>query len=319
MDASPMSHPPTLNAALDYAKANWQAVTNARQEIGWLMEAIIGLPANATHRLQETLSPLQWQAWQSAVARRACGESLAVILGTAPFMSEDFIVSADTLIPRPDTETLVEAVVDKIIDRCHEHAEIPELLIDVLELGVGSGAPLVMVDKRWRAAVKAFAGNPAPAWGGLHMRLVGVDSSLPALAIAQRNLQRHQIQARLHHSHWFEALSANDPNASFHVIYSNPPYLSESDPALLADGVIAEPRTALIARDHAFGEGMADIATIAEDAKPWLTRGGWILLEHGAYQGTATRAILAKCGYSSIKTLCDEGGRERVSLACWQG
>ena len=284
----------TLEKALNNAKALWAQIEgNPVHEAHWLLQHITGLSYAkiALESKKRTLSFDENQAWNLALSRRARGEPIAYIIGTAPFMGEDFLVSPDVLIPREDTEVLVNAVL-AIVEN--------SLPLDILELGVGSGAPLCMIGKK---IAKSH-------------RLFGVDISDAALRVTQKNLERHQVTASLLNSHWFSALAhlrTTHPR-QYGVIYANPPYIDAHDRALRADGVCAEPRQALIAEyDHGI-KGMAALALIIRQAHLWLLPQSWLILEHGYQQGAATRAWFHACGYRCVETRQDAAGHERITM-----
>ncbi|SFM67954.1 [protein release factor]-glutamine N5-methyltransferase [Ectothiorhodospira mobilis] len=215
------------------------------------------------------------RAW---ARRRAAGEPLAYLLGAREFWSLPLTVGPGVLVPRPDTETLVEAALG-----C-----IPEgQAWGVADLGTGSGAiALALARERPQAAITA------------------TDRSPRALTQARENARRLGLAQRIRflQGDWFEALAG----ARFHVLVSNPPYVAQGDPHL--EALRHEPAEALIAGD----DGLADLRLLAAGAPAHLLPGGWLLLEHGADQGAAVRALLAGAGFTSVSTLQDLGGRDRV-------
>ncbi|WP_051559940.1 peptide chain release factor N(5)-glutamine methyltransferase [Marinobacterium jannaschii] len=229
-----------------------------------------------------TLTPQQQEAFMALLARREKGEPVAHILGYRDFWTLQLEVTPDTLIPRPDTETLVELALAKLDNGDYR----------VADLGTGTGAiALALASER-------------PAW-----QLTGCDRVAAAVALAERNRQRLGISnAGFCQSNWFDALEGE-----FDLLVSNPPYIDPQDPHLAQGDVRFEPLSALVA-DNA---GMADIQLIAEQARHYLKPGGWLMFEHGYDQGEASRRVLAQCGYSEISTEQDLGSRDRVTLGRW--
>ena len=219
------------------------------------------------------------QQFQQLLARRTRGEPIAHLTGIREFWSLPLAVNASTLIPRPDTETLVEIALAQI---AVEEAR-------ALDLGSGTGAiALALASER-------------PRWS-----VLGVDRSPDAVALARRNadnlgLQRVQFLC----SDWFAQIAPG----RFDLIVSNPPYIDARDPHLALGDVRFEPRSALVAdRD-----GLGAIIDITSNAGARLNPGGWLLFEHGWDQAGAVRALLARHGFDNVDTWRDAGGRERIS------
>ena len=230
----------------------------------------------------QALSPAQWQAFEALTLRRQQGEPVAYILGHRDFWSLNLTVTADTLIPRPETERLVELALAKI----PEHANW-----DILDLGTGSGAIALAIAKE----------RPG-------CNVIATDKSIMALGIARQNADRHAIN-NIHFlaSHW---LAAFNPSFQVEMILSNPPYIMEHDPHLSAGDVRFEPTSALAAGV----EGLDDLDTIVSTAKTHLIPGGWLLLEHGYHQQAALARLLAKQDFQSINCHHDYAGQPRISL-----
>ncbi|PID63604.1 MAG: protein-(glutamine-N5) methyltransferase, release factor-specific [Gammaproteobacteria bacterium] len=237
------------------------------------------LRAFAEHAVPD-VAERQFDSWWQ---RRLGGEPLAYILGHREFWSLEFHVNADVLIPRPDTELLVETAL----------AELPALPAgDVLDAGTGSGAIIVAI------ASELGADNPR--------RLLACDRSAAALAVAAKNVARHVPgRVTLIQSHWLDAIRDD----SLALLVANPPYLAADDPHL--DALAPEPREALVAG----GDGLDDFRSLIVDAPRKLVADGSIVLEHGMAQGPAVRALLASAGYRDIQTREDLEHRERVTLA----
>lgn len=215
------------------------------------------------------------------IERRVQGEPIAWILGEREFFGLPLLVSPDTLIPRPDTETLVEQALLRM-------GEGPGRALD---LGTGTGAVAL-----------ALAAH-RPGWA-----LTGVDLIEKAVALARENARALGLDnARFFESDFFAAL---DSEAPFDLIAGNPPYIDACDPHLARGDLRREPRSALVAAN----EGLADLYAIIEKAPPFLQSEGWLLLEHGHLQGEAVRTAFEKAGYQEIETCLDLGARERVTL-----
>lgn len=220
-------------------------------------------------------------ALREALRRRAAGEPLAYIEGRREFWSLELEVSPAVLVPRPETERLVEATLERLLPA-------PQAVCD---LGTGSGAiALALAQER-------------PQW-----RITATDVSAAALAIARRNAQRLALdRIEFLHGPWFGPLAGR----RFDALVSNPPYIAAEDPALAALG--HEPRGALVAAD----QGLADLLALVRHAPSFLDRGGWLLLEHGATQGGRVAAALVTRGFTRVVCLPDLAGRDRVCCAQW--
>ncbi len=217
----------------------------------------------------------------SLVAQRANGVPVAYLTGEKEFWSRSFRVKPGVLVPRPDTETLIEQAL----------LLIPVTTsFSVLDLGTGSGI----------IAITLAAERP-------NARIVAVDQSTQALEVARFNGQRHQsrnVELRL--GHWFSPIH---PEESFNLIVSNPPYLAEDDPHLGGDGIRHEPRSALVAGKA----GLDDIEIIACEARSYLRPDGHLLLEHGHDQAPAVARLFSQQGYQDIRHHPDLSGHLRVT------
>ena len=229
---------------------------------------------------ERELETEQLERYQAAIVRRQAGEPVAYILGQQGFWSLDLEVAAHTLIPRPDTELLVETVL----------ALLPATPAALLDLGTGTGAiALALACER-------------PAW-----RLTGVDRVAEAVALAERNRARLKLaNASFVASHWFSALAGQ----RYQLIVSNPPYIAADDRHLAEGDVRFEPSSALVAG----ADGLDDIRLIIQQSPDYLEAGGWLLLEHGFDQAAAVRELLSARGFSSVESRRDLGGHERISL-----
>ena len=235
---------------------------------------------------EQELTPEQVEQAEQLAVRREQGEPVAYILGVREFWSLPLQVSPATLIPRPDTEALVEWALTLLSDKGQGQK--------ALDLGTGTGA-IALALKSEMPALSMWALEREPA----------------ALDLARRNAARLGFQVNFLASNWFAAL--NERN--FQLIVSNPPYIDVADPHLSQGDVRFEPHTALVAEE----DGLADIRQIIEQAPDYLAPGGWLLLEHGWQQAEAVRELLLACGFHAVITRQDLGGQERVSGGQWLG
>lgn len=225
----------------------------------------------------DTLSPAQQTRFLNGLARRATGEPLAYILGNKAFFGLTLAVSPDVLIPRPDTETLVEWALELIPEQAPA---------TVLDLGTGSGAIALAIQHSRPQA-----------------RVTAVDASQAALGIAQANAQRLQLPVHFRHGSWLAPVAGE----RFELIVSNPPYIAEGDPHMAALGF--EPKQALTAGP----DGLDDLRQIIAAAPSHLQPGGWLLLEHGYDQPVAVAQLLTAGGFSDLSTRLDLGGQPRCT------
>jgi release factor glutamine methyltransferase len=236
----------------------------------------------------DTLSNEQIDVFNALLQRRLAGEPMAYILGKREFYGLDLKTTKATLIPRPDTETLVEAALAKIaIDN----------VASVLDLGTGTGAiALAIASQRPQAKITA------------------VDFSVEALKVAVENSQSLKLnQVEFIESTWFSAFTC-DPNKTFDVIVSNPPYISENDVHLSQGDLRFEPVSALASGV----DGLDDIRMIIKQAPQYLNQGGWLMLEHGYDQAAAVTSLLSERGFTQVSHVLDLAGIQRVTLGCWQ-
>lgn len=219
--------------------------------------------------------------FEALLKRRLTGEPIAYIIGKREFYGLEFKVTPDTLIPRPDTETLVDAALEKIPQ---------EKPCRVLDLGTGTGAIAIAIAKHRPMA-----------------QVTAVDTSPAALAVAQesaRNLKVGNVQ--IARSDWFDALEGK----IFDVIVSNPPYIAEHDPHLDQGDLRFEPMAALAAGE----DGLQDIRQIISQARQHLEPRGWLMLEHGYDQCEKVAALMKMAGFSAISSSADLSGVFRVTL-----
>jgi release factor glutamine methyltransferase len=229
----------------------------------------------------DTLSLPQRDAFATLLARRLAGEPMAYLIGEREFFGRKFRVTPDVLIPRPDTEIAAESSLARLAGVPHPR---------VLDLGTGSGILAVTI-ARERTDAEVWATDISPG----------------ALMVAQDNASALGAD-RIHFlvSDWYAALPSD---LRFHLIVSNPPYISEGDPHLAEGDLRFEPIDALT--DHK--DGMSDLAAIVSGARGRLLPGGWLLMEHSYDQAKATRALLARAGFSEVFTARDLAGQERCT------
>ncbi|ACC71894.1 peptide chain release factor N(5)-glutamine methyltransferase [Paraburkholderia phymatum] len=244
-------------------------------------------------RADHPLDSAQVAAFRNLETRRAAGEPVAQLIGSREFFGLDFDVTRDVLIPRPETELLVETAVQAL----EEHGARSR----VLDLGTGTGAIAVSI-----------------AWSRPDARVWAVDRSEEALSVARRNAvrllepKRPGGDLRFALSDWYSAL---DASLVFEVIVSNPPYIASGDPHLSQGDLRFEPRGALT--DEA--DGLSAIRAIVASAPARLVPNGVLWMEHGYDQAQAVRAMLAAQGFADIRSECDLAGIERISGGRWPG
>ncbi len=247
----------------------------------------------------QQLSTAQQLQFEACLQRRRAGEPVAYITGRRAFWTFDLQVNPHVLIPRPETELLVELALS-YLGNAEADAELaahgaaawaPDWIAD---LGTGSGA----------IALALASERP-------HARVVAVDRSEPALEVARANaLESGLNNIDFKAGSWCEAL----PAQKFTLIVSNPPYIDSSDPHLMQGDLRFEPASALVSAD----QGLADIEVICQQARLFLKPGGILMLEHGYNQADAVRALLQRYHYSEIKSCQDLAGHERVTLASFR-
>ena len=252
-----------------------------------LLAHVLGLPRTALiARPERPVGPVERGRFGDLVARRAAGEPLARLTGRREFWSLELEVDRFTLVPRPETERLVEAVLAAL-------GEMSETegggRIRVADLGTGCGALAIAIVREADGA-----------------DVVATEIDPEALAVARRNARRlapGRVELRL--GSWCDPLES----AAYSIIASNPPYIREDDPHLQGDGIRREPRRALVAGS----DGLAAIRAVVAGAGRCLCPSGRLLVEHGANQGAAVRRVFRAAGFKRLRTLRDLGGRERVT------
>ena len=227
---------------------------------------------------ERELEAHQQQSFLALLARREQGEPVAHLTGEREFFGRNFSVTPDTLIPRPDTETLVELALKLG----------PAGPARVVDLGTGTGA------------IGVTLALERPQW-----QVTLTDLSAAALAVAGGNARQLGAQVTLQQGSWLE-----DCRGPFDVIVSNPPYIDPADHHLDEGDVRFEPRSALVADQR----GLADLATIITQSAARLVAGGWLLLEHGYQQGAQVRALMEAGRFDGVRTERDLGGNERVTV-----
>lgn len=224
------------------------------------------------------LDGAQLAAFEILLARRERGEPVAHLVGEREFFGRPFQVSSDTLIPRPDTETLIEVALTLPLPKQAR----------VVDLGTGTGAigiTLALEQPDWDVSL--------------------VDLSEAALKVAERNAEVLLAQVQCLHGNWLLPC-----DGLFDLIVSNPPYIDGADHHLQEGDVRFEPRSALVAAD----KGLADLAEITRQATGKLVAGGWLIMEHGFEQGAVVHALLSDAGFEQVRTVQDLGGNDRITL-----
>jgi release factor glutamine methyltransferase len=229
----------------------------------------------------DPLAPQPQAAFADLLTRRLAGEPVAYLVGEKEFHGLVLQVDHRVLVPRPDTETLVDWAVECLVGRREAR---------VIDLGTGSGAIALALQKE----------RP-------DLQIHAVDASQEALEVARANGERLGLPVRFAHGDWLEGAG----NA-YDLIVSNPPYIAEADPHLSA--LQHEPRSALAAG----ADGLDDIRRIAQAAPTHLADGGWLLLEHGHDQAAAVRALLTDQGFDAVQSRKDLAGIERCSGGKWR-
>ncbi|MGO4998419.1 peptide chain release factor N(5)-glutamine methyltransferase [Oceanisphaera sp. W20_SRM_FM3] len=230
------------------------------------------------------LSEPELAALKMLTKRRQIGEPIAHLTGEREFWSLNLKVSPDTLIPRPDTEIIIEAAL----------ARLPDAPATLADLGTGTGA-IALALKSERPQDSIYA----------------VEFNANAAALARLNSERLNLAIDVRQGSWFEPLAG----LKFDMLLSNPPYIDGADPHLQEGDVRFEPASALVAEEA----GMADLRHLIRQAPEYLNDNGWLLLEHGWQQAALVRDYFTELGFQAVATLCDYGDNERITLAQWPG
>ncbi|WDE08179.1 peptide chain release factor N(5)-glutamine methyltransferase [Thalassomonas viridans] len=258
---------------------------SAKLDAQVLLCHVLGKELSYLHTWPEkTIADGVFGQYARLLARRQNGEPVAYITGIREFWSLPFRVSPATLIPRPDTEVLVELVL----------AEHTQEQLSCLDLGTGTGA------------IALALASEQPGW-----QMDALDFNPEAVALARENARQLKLErVNIYQSDWFCQVPEGK---KFEVIVSNPPYIDGEDKHLNEGDVRFEPETALVAAEN----GLADIIAIADRARDYLAAGGSLYFEHGFEQGAQVRQILTGLGYSNAATMKDYAGNDRITRANW--
>ena len=228
--------------------------------------------------------------------RRLKGEPIAYILGEKEFWSLPLNVSEGTLIPRPDTEILVEKALQIALEKLEDNP----LHFRILDLGTGTGAIALALASELSLICQKKA---------IQLDVIGVDLMPDVVKLAQSNAEKNKLSVQFLQSRWFEHVEGQ-----FDIIVSNPPYIDETDEHLSQGDVRFEPRSALVAGEN----GLADLRHIIEQSPRYLKDSGYLLLEHGWKQGEEVRSIFWQNHWQGVATIRDYGDNERVTLGYWK-
>ncbi len=277
--------PTTLKQCLEKAAAEIEVAVgsdSARLDAELLLAEVLNCERTYFYTWPENpLTEDQSKQYNDLLSRRLNGEPIAHILARREFWSLDLEVNNTTLIPRPDTEILVEAVLNLNLPKSSH----------LLDLGTGTGAIALALATEY------------PQWS-----VTAVDVSEDAVALAEVNRERCALNnVAIQQSDWFSSL---ETDYAFDIIVSNPPYIDAKDPHLREGDVRFEPLTALVADDN----GLADIRLITDQSRYYLKPSGWLVVEHGYQQADAVQSIFKEYNYQSIQTQNDYGGNPRVTF-----
>nr|WP_234888070.1 peptide chain release factor N(5)-glutamine methyltransferase [Glaesserella parasuis] len=263
---------------------------NAKADANILLQAVTKRSKSAIFAFAETeLNESELRQLAELLARRSKGEPMAYILGEKEFWSLPLAVSMATLIPRPDTERLVEVALEWAYKRLATQEKL-----HILDLGTGTGAIAL--------ALASELGKKAD--------IIGIDKQPDAVELAEKNRQKLEFDnVRFLPSDWFEALK----NQRFDLIVSNPPYIDKDDESLTQGDVRFEPLTALVAEQN----GLSDLQKIIQNAPLYLIQNGALMLEHGWQQAASVQDIFQQNQWNAVTTFQDYGGNDRVTVAIW--
>ena len=276
-----MPEPATVGSLLRTALAGVPA--DRQRDVEWLLAHVLGLDRAGLRRERDAvMGEPALKHWETAFAALRAGQPVAQLLGQWEFWSLDLEINEHVLIPRADTECLVEVGLELAL------AAPTGLVVD---LGTGSGAVAISLARELPDRT-----------------VLAIERAGAAMAVARRNVMRLASgRVLLVQGSWLAALG----DGRCAVIVSNPPYVTDDDPGLAEDGPLRfEPRSALAAGP----DGLDDLRTITAQAPGRLLPGGWLALEHGAEQGAAVRGLLARQGLTNVATRRDLAGHERVTF-----
>lgn len=273
----------TLTVRQSLAMSSLIRSDSAERDVQLLLLEVLDKPASYLFTWPDKeLTEEQNSQFSALLERRIAGEPVAYILGYQHFWTLKLFVGQSTLIPRADTELLVEKALDHLADGDYR----------VADLGTGTGAIALSLASERR---------------GWHVD--ACDYQLDAVALTKKNAQNLKLKnVSVHCGSWFSPLKGR-----YHMIVSNPPYIDPEDPHLSQGDLRFEPDSALISQ----GNGLDDIKEIISSSVDYLHDGGWLLLEHGYDQASEVRYLFEKSGFSQIESCVDLGGNDRVTLACW--
>jgi len=241
---------------------------------------------HAKDKIENCLTPNERKYFTEVLAQRLSGKPIAYILGTQSFWSLNLKVSDCTLIPRQDTETLVETALSLSLPASAK----------VLDLGTGTGAIALALAKE------------KPQW-----RVSGVDSVQEAVALAQENAKLNRIDASFIQSDWFSALQKVNGDDHFDLIVTNPPYVEQNSEYVSQGDLRFEPLSALVSGQ----DGLDDIRLIIKQSTAYLHEFAYLLIEHGQQQSTKVQALLCEAGFTEVKSVDDLNGIPRVTMGRW--
>jgi len=271
---------PNVGELLDEGMRNFADPVEARREAQILLGHVLGVTRAwlAAHR-DEPAPVASAAMFRELLQRRRAGEPVAYLVGSREFYGLDFVVTPDVLIPRADTETLIDAALEKLAQ--HASAE-------VLDLGTGSGCVAITIAHERPAA-----------------SVTAVEVSAAALGIARENAEVIGVEVEFVQAMWFDGLAGR----RFDLIVSNPPYVAQDDPHLQQGDLRFEPAAALASGK----DGLDDIRIIVAAAPGYLHAGGWLLFEHGYDQADASRDLLVNAGFGELISRADIAGLPRIA------
>lgn len=272
----------SISSLLHSATERLSASDSARLDAEILLRHVINKDRSYIYAHSEKkLESSQIEIFKKLLEKRSQGFPVAYLTGKKEFWSLEFEVSKDTLIPRSETELLIESILE-LVDNSSA--------LNLLDLGTGTGAIAIALAKELSQS-----------------QLTATDKSIEALTIAKRNAAFHQItNVNFIQSDWFQ----NIENASFNFIISNPPYISQSDSHLEQGDVQFEPISALSSGE----KGLDDLTIIIKESHNFLVSGGYLLLEHGYNQGQDVMSLMEENNYTSIKALYDLSTHHRATI-----